>query len=1320
MSVLVLAITVSMIVVTMTPAMPAARSTMAGTSVSTDLSESASSKGSSTDLLRMPGKSSVPEYVPGEVIVKFKQGVTLSGKDGLATTGIPSIDELSKKFDVKGDEKLPSGSHKLKVHADADVQYVASLYEKNPNVEYAQPNFIYHTLATPNDPGYPQQWAHEVTQAPLAWDITTGNPSVVIAVIDTGVDWNHPDLAANIWTNADEIPGNGIDDDSNGYVDDVRGWDFADHYPDPLGNNNPMDDNGHGTHCAGIIAGIGNNMIGIAGVTWNCKIMAVKAADSGGSAKDSDTVPAIYYATNNSAKIISMSLGGPAMSPEAYEAIKYARSHGVLLVAAAGNEGSSIPSYPAYFSEVVAVSATDSADKLAWFSNYGSWVDVSAPGVSIYSTMLDDTYTTMSGTSMACPYVAGVAGLIWSRFPTMTNDQVRAQLQNTTDDIGDPGFDIYYGWGRVNARWAVDHTSPTRDLRLWGMDAPKVLKPGTAVSVKATVLNFGQTEERLVTVIFFVNGVLKGHSSIPVIPIMSSSTVSFSWTPTSEGWYDLMTVVSTKKPDPTGNDAVTSRVLVRTLETIYVPTDFRLQQALSYAGVGYTVRVAPGSYYEQLQVTKAVTMLGENWDTTILDGTLVLSPKIWLAAEGISISGFTIKNSWVGVWVEKKNVVVTHNKFLHDITGINVISEGARISDNTIVDCGTGIFIDANLCTATGNTVTPGGSYGPGIGIDINCFTFPGEPIIYDCIAENNELTGLSVGIRCYFAQHSTIRNNQIAGCYDGIEIFNAYGNTVHHNNLIGNTHQVTINQLPSPMWDDGSGEGNYWSDYTGTDTNGDGVGETNVPWHSVDNHPLMHPWGSITNTDTGLRYATLQKAVNASTTVNGQTIHVKAGTYCEQVRLIKGLTLQGEGTTILDGQGRTAIGIDVGSSTIRGFTLQNYDVGIYILDNANGNIINNNTLTDGGSGVFVLSSSGNLICDNGMYYNTDGIAMIQSGSGNNVFKRNTFSQNTHGMNLIRASGNTFVENLIEINTWGIYLTGPTSNNVFYHNNLAGNTESVHSATAGPNTWDSGYPSGGNYWSDYSGRDVDHDGIGDTPYIVDSYSRDNYPLMKPWDSRVHDVAVSTVVAAPVVVPSGNSVTVTVTVVNQGNYTETFGVTAYYSVTPIGTKTASNLAPNAQIVLSFVWNTTGVAPGVYTIKAVAAQVPGETDTADNTRTDGTVKVQPAPVKMHVESISFAVTWSGKTQKLLVTVKILDTAGNPVSSATVSGTLTLPGGTVKTYSGTTLAGGTVTFEYSVRNSALPKGTYTFTVTNVTHATIVYNPSENKETSDSYVVV
>lgn len=399
-----------------------------------------------------------------EIIVEFKSDVYVgSASDRL--TGIYSVDSLNERHGVAGIEKIfvaddqaLSNFYKLSFSTEVDVPSVIEEYCADPNVKYAEPNYVGHAALVPNDARYSCQWAHSKMQSELAWNITTGNSCIVIAVIDTGVDWDHPDLASNIWINPDDMP-NGIDDDGNGYVDDLRGWDFV-HTTYPvwpgedgtIRDNDPMDFHGHGTHVAGIAAAVTNNSIGIAGMSWASKIMSVragyKAPDGGSWFWWSDVAPAIKYAADNGANIISMSFGGYGFSSLLKSAVDYAYAKGVFLVAAAMNDNISTRPYPAGFGNVAAVAATNSTDGKAWFSNYGAWVDVAAPGVDIASTLFDDTYALWSGTSMSTPYVAGLAALILSENLTLTNTEVRNVILKTTDPVTSS---VYIGTGRVNA-----------------------------------------------------------------------------------------------------------------------------------------------------------------------------------------------------------------------------------------------------------------------------------------------------------------------------------------------------------------------------------------------------------------------------------------------------------------------------------------------------------------------------------------------------------------------------------------------------------------------------------------------------------------------------------------------------------------------------------------------------------------------------------------------------------------------------------------------------------------------------------------------------
>ncbi len=396
-------------------------------------------------------------YAPDRVIIKMKQGYsvdeTLLNQYGLKNNK-KLLQGLSQKFSQKnaavkvniegaGMDRL----HLLSIDNGVDPQTVAASLKSDSRVEYAEPDYTVSALNTPNDPSFGQLWGLNNTgqsggtpdadiDAPEAWNITTGSPTgIVVGVIDTGIDYNHPDLAANIWTNPGEIPGNGIDDDGNGYIDDVHGYDFANN------DGDPMDDNNHGTHCAGTIAGVGNNGVGVTGVNWKAKVAALKFLKANGTGNISDAVRALIYATTMGFKVTSNSWGGGGFSLTMSNAITAAKNAGFLFVAAAGNSATNIdgsPFYPASYSHpnVIAVAATNRNDALATFSNYGAVsVDLSAPGVDIYSTLRNGGYALFSGTSMATPHVAGAAVLLWNTNTSLGYADVKNKILTSVDAL---------------------------------------------------------------------------------------------------------------------------------------------------------------------------------------------------------------------------------------------------------------------------------------------------------------------------------------------------------------------------------------------------------------------------------------------------------------------------------------------------------------------------------------------------------------------------------------------------------------------------------------------------------------------------------------------------------------------------------------------------------------------------------------------------------------------------------------------------------------------------------------------------------------------
>jgi len=386
-------------------------------------------------------------YVEGEVIVKFKE-VT----DPKAFVKIAGI---SSKLAEKMEELRLRNTYLLKLKQGISVESAIEELKKSDVVEHVQPNYVYKLLnVEPNDPYFAEQWYLTKINATTAWEIERGNESVVIAVIDTGIDLNHVDinhsnLTTNLWNNVDELL-NGQDDDGNGYIDDIFGWNFVDN------NSDVSDTHGHGTHVAGIIAAVTNNSIGIAGICWNCKLMILKAFDSNGNGTTVAIANAIYYAANNGAKIISMSFGGNGSDEILQEALNYASSNGILLVAAAGNDGSETKNYPAAYDNVIAVAATNESDERASFSQFGAWIDLAAPGTNILSTWPNDMLAYANGTSMSTPIVSGIAALLLSKNPNLTPLQLYTALKSSVTRVKS---ERYIGTGVVNAWLALSRES---------------------------------------------------------------------------------------------------------------------------------------------------------------------------------------------------------------------------------------------------------------------------------------------------------------------------------------------------------------------------------------------------------------------------------------------------------------------------------------------------------------------------------------------------------------------------------------------------------------------------------------------------------------------------------------------------------------------------------------------------------------------------------------------------------------------------------------------------------------------------------------------
>lgn len=425
---------------------------------------------------------------PNKIILKLKKEVYIDLNNNSFTS--KKIEVLNKKFKVKHIKKQRLGIkgtefiYVLEYPLDINLSELLNAYYATGEIEYAEPDYIGliqgSDTISPNDSFYFSQWglkndgsfpwsSSSISGADIdmenAWSIEKGDSNIVVSIIDIGNKLDHPEFKGRIWKNLKEIPGNGLDDDINGYIDDLSGWDFANN------DNDPTDDHGHGTHLTGIIGANGNDSLGIAGIDWNCKLMCLKAMTSNGSGSMSWWADAIYYSVDNGAKVINMSIGTTNYSKTLHDAINYALNKNVVVVSAMGNFNSSAIFYPAAFKGVIAVGATNPNDTRSnpffWSassgSNFGNHISVVAPGNYIIGPYYqsDSTYTYFGGTSQAGPHVAGLAALLFAQDSSRTPEQIKTIIELSAEDqVGKSaedvkGWDKYYGHGRINAYRAL-------------------------------------------------------------------------------------------------------------------------------------------------------------------------------------------------------------------------------------------------------------------------------------------------------------------------------------------------------------------------------------------------------------------------------------------------------------------------------------------------------------------------------------------------------------------------------------------------------------------------------------------------------------------------------------------------------------------------------------------------------------------------------------------------------------------------------------------------------------------------------------------------
>jgi len=518
-------------------------------------------------------------FAPDEILVKFNPGVISS-----------EAAQIHRQHGGQVKETMPAIGVQVVSIARGQASEKIRAYSADPRVAYAEPNFIAQAVGNPDDAYFDKQWGMIKVEAPQAWEVTTGSIDVNIAILDTGIDLGHPDLASKVKA-------------SINFTGSATATDYY----------------GHGTHVAGIAAASTNNGIGVAGLGYNSTLMNVKVLGDDGSGYYSWIAQGVTWAADNGAEVINLSLGGSSPSLTLESAVNYAWGKGVVVVAAAGNSGSSAPFYPAYYTNSVAVAATDASDSLPSWSNRGDWVDVAAPGVSIYSTLKDNGYGYKTGTSMASPHTAGLAALLFSVVADfngngLLNDEVRSRIEANCDDIGLSGV----GSGRINAYKAVSGLSPAT-----GSIAGTVIDAADGVPLAGASVSDG---------VRTASTDANGWYTIADVP-----PGSYTVTASASGYASLSQIISVAAGQTSTVNFVLTRIVPPTTKPMWV-------DSITFRLTGNTLRLSirvaeEGGAVAGAQVAvKLVWSGGQSWN---FSGT----------TDSLGIASFLVPKAPVGVYV---------------------------------------------------------------------------------------------------------------------------------------------------------------------------------------------------------------------------------------------------------------------------------------------------------------------------------------------------------------------------------------------------------------------------------------------------------------------------------------------------------------------------------------------------------------------------------------------------------------------------------------------------------------------------------------------
>jgi len=1010
----------------------------------------------------------------------------------------------------------------ISLKEDIDVERAVESLAGREEVIHAEPNYIMETTATPNDPGYDSLWAMPTINAPNAWDITTGSEEVVVAVIDSGIDYNHPDLKDNMWTSEDGHHGfNAI---NNSYY--------------------PMDDLGHGTHVAGTIGAVGDNDLGVVGVNWEISLMAVKFIGEEGGGTVGNAIAGLEYVLErkrDGENIVatSNSWGGGGYSELLYEAIEKHQEEGISFVAAVGNDRSDVdktPFYPANYdlNNIISVAATDIDDELARFSNYGKRsVHVGAPGVNINSTLPNGQYGHMSGTSMAAPHVSGLVALLRSHHPAYDHNQLKNAILSSSDQL-DSLHNLTLTEGRINAYQALQLSPDTDDIRLW-VHRPTSETPWGEETPISISLNDG------------------------VDPFLGANvSVEFS---TGEDTVYLEDDGS--GGDQPGDGYYTGEWIPRTLGEVELSITAELNDEREIIkNVTVTVRGDSG-----------IALL--NSDNNLLSGNQITNNyygvSFYNSGSNIMSDNFLENHNQAGIRIyesmsnELKNQTISESRFgllleWSDENSVfnNTISDsfmGMRLKDskdntfsnNHISDNIYGIIVErSNENKFTDNEISDNLYYGM---------------ILY--LSRSNKIDKnifedhLMYGIYLLGTEDNLLTENTVSHTTYGIFLLEADSNKLEDNHAsknlisiyIGDSEEVTLTEntmIHGGIYIEGLSI-EYWNTHsidTSNTVNGDPV------------HYLKNESGGTVSQDAGqIILANCEEVTVKDQEISGGSVGILLG-FSSHITLKEnsvtnsnweGITLFKSDENILENNivsENEFPGIflfESDGNTLANNTVSNNDYGIITFGSNNNDLIHNTITSNREEGITLFESDGNVLKNNlasenefpgiflfGSNYNElsgntmeeNDLGFVLASSNNNTFTDNTVrnnpligiyieysSQNMFDSNDVELNGlgiglgesdkNSFTKNLISNNTEvGVYVMDSIGN-LLYRNKIIQNEEQAWDN--GNNSWDKGDPAedgeGGNYWSDYDGEDRG-DGIGNESYLIEGgENQDSYPWM---------------------------------------------------------------------------------------------------------------------------------------------------------------------------------------------------------------------------------